>query len=354
MAVVFAVIFCFYFAFICHCNGLDPFINQGPYITHHWDDSFYLNPYQNLSYALSIYTPKHTAGNYNILLFLTGFDGDVFSHISSYGYIVVSCSILDFGGVNATLQAKDIQQTIEWINNELESNMQSHGIDTSQIKPNVTSICLGTHSGSAQAAVRLLNTTCSTISAVYLQDPVDCTNPYKPNTGCAIIPGVKLPFVIPLLHVETGLDPVSMHRAEPSCAPLSQSNQRFVNAWKGPVYQINATMFGHMDIVNAKYVHDFDVSCPSCQLVYNESNCDGEQYRNGIGGWVVSFLRMMYSEQWDYRQYLVHPRMWLENITLVAKQYYNGYPPHTSAFCHQSYSVKETPPPIPIFHQFLG
>lgn len=34
----------------------------------------------------------------------------------------------------------------------------------------------------------------------------------------------------------------------PPCAPEDMSNDRFSDAWRGPVWQINATYYGHMDI----------------------------------------------------------------------------------------------------------
>jgi hypothetical protein len=103
-----------------------------------------------------------------------------------------------------------------------------------------------------------------------------------------------VPFAIPALHVETGLDAVPKEEsalasssseeesAEPSeaavassssirprwtaaggggggrgrlasssgppaCAPSFMSNNRFYRAWRGPILQINATRFGHLD-----------------------------------------------------------------------------------------------------------
>eukprot|EP01083_Nonionella_stella_P256716 879541_1 len=299
----------FHFAFLWQHgrSTSNPFINEGPYEIQQYDDSFYFHPYQNLSYALSIYVPNSEPGTYNTILFLTGLDGicpsfmysDVFSHISSYGYIIVSASLFDFD-TNVTLRTSEIEETINWVVHDLEDNMQKNGIDTTQIKPDVTQLCIGSHSSAAHPVVQFLNTSCSIINSVWLQDPVDCHSPYKPDVDCVTTPGKKLPFAVPLFHVETGLDPVSAGLGPP-CAPIKESNQRFVDAWNGPVYQINATQFGHMD---------------------NETHCDNDECRSGIGGWVVS----------------IEPQTWLNNITLIPKQYYNGYNTQTAAFCKRQMS----------------
>lgn len=57
---------------------------------------------------------------------------------------------------------------------------------------------------------------------------------------------VKVNFRVPALHIETGLDPVGLV----PCAPAYMSNARFYNAWQGPIWQLNATKVGHMDLAN--------------------------------------------------------------------------------------------------------
>jgi hypothetical protein len=63
-------------------------------------------------------------------------------------------------------------------------------------------------------------------------------------------PPARLPFSAPALHIETGLDPVSAGLDFPPCAPPKLANGRFYDAWRGPIWQVNFTAFGHVSLCN--------------------------------------------------------------------------------------------------------
>merc|ERR1719399_2685966 len=68
------------------------------------------------------------------------------------------------------------------------------------------------------------------------------------NNFCTT-PGKKLEFDVPALLLRTGLDPVVKKMV--ACAPDKISNQRFFEAWSGPIWMVNATKYGHLDVNNA-------------------------------------------------------------------------------------------------------
>merc|ERR1719456_171824 len=79
-------------------------------------------------------------------------------------------------------------------------------------------------------------------------DPVDGQDPLGIVKNFCITPGQKLNFSIPALLVRTGLDPAKKHGL--ACAPDKLSNQRFFNAWSGPIWMVNATKYAHLDVMN--------------------------------------------------------------------------------------------------------
>ena len=81
-------------------------------------------------------------------------------------------------------------------------------------------------------------------------DPVDGEDPYGFVKIYVIHPPAMVNFVVPALHIETGLDP--QHLSSPHRAPLQTCQMGVFNAWRGSIYQMNATKMGHMDLTNVK------------------------------------------------------------------------------------------------------
>merc|ERR1712159_228879 len=93
-----------------------------------------------------------------------------------------------------------------------------------------------------------LSVACSVAKAFVMIDPVDGYDPYRIVKSQDLIkPGAKVNFTIPALLLDNGLDPKAANRFEPPCAPPAVSNDHFYNAWRGPIWNINATAYGHTD-----------------------------------------------------------------------------------------------------------
>ena len=131
--------------------------------------------------------------------------------------------------------------------------------------------------------VRRLTTFLSrtTTQGVIMLDPVDGEDPFGIVKQFVIHPPALVNFVLPALLIETGLDPTG----HPPCAPLSMSNDRFYNAWRGAIWSMNFTQVGHMDLTNdggslSKIV------CPS-----SKNKTIEPVYRQLIGNAVHAFLQ---------------------------------------------------------------
>ena len=148
--------------------------------------------------------------------------------------------------VNYTNLAFTSGKVLEYIDNgSLMKDLQSNGFEGTLDNENYI---FGAHSAGNHLSVRRMVTFqhCSKFNSMVMIDPVDGEDPNGIIKEYVIHPPAKVNFNIPALHIMTGKDP----QGKPSCAPAFMSNNRFYNAWNGPIYQINATDFGHMGVVD--------------------------------------------------------------------------------------------------------
>ena len=92
----------------------------------------------------------------------------------------------------------------------------------------------------------------------------------------------------------------SVHEDHPydhGCAPAEISNQRFYDALAGPSWMVNATKFGHGDMLEPFYLNMLRTLgfCASNLEVGLEEDI----YRSFTGGQIVAFLRGM-NEHYTY------------------------------------------------------
>merc|ERR1712032_786393 len=94
-------------------------------------------------------------------------------------------------------------------------------------------------------------------------DPVDGLDPFGMiHSENLIVPGEKLPFTIPSLLLDNELDPVSSNILFPACAPADLGAPRWFDATSGPVWNVNASTFGHIDCIDDSFAGIASVICP--------------------------------------------------------------------------------------------
>jgi hypothetical protein len=82
------------------------------------------------------------------------------------------------------------------------------------------------------------------------------------KTEDLITPGKKLLFSAPTLILDNGLDQAH-HFGEPACMPSGFGTDRWLGAINGPVWNINATYYGHVDCLDAAFISMGKIMCPS-------------------------------------------------------------------------------------------
>lgn len=75
-----------------------------------------------------------------------------------------------------------------------------------------------------------------------------------------IVYDLQLNFSIPTLTVQAGLDPVKGAILYPACAPEKLSNKRFYDAMSGDRWFVNASAYGHADLLEKEFLGAVEVS----------------------------------------------------------------------------------------------
>jgi hypothetical protein len=252
-------------------------------------------------YRASVWAPKcrgnaSSCGNVDhpVLVYVSGFAGgmdiksyeSLFEHVASHGTIVVGLDKqLQLTGIVYSSLGAAVKLPTAWINSadfdQLLLGAGAHGAQRRGTK------LIGGHSAGNHVLVQhLVDAQCSEYGGVIMNSPVDGADPFgitkdfiTPETGS----GDKLPVVLPALHVKGSLDPTKKG-GNPPCAPAAMSNERFFEAWQGPIWRYDVLGFGHMDMcsnLDELYANQ----CPD-----NPSADQRAEFQNLTAGLMVAFI----------------------------------------------------------------
>ena len=264
-------------------------------------------PIQALApWHVHVWAPSSTANTETpskVMLFASGFAG--FMAVTDYSNILSSISsttntvvigldrkfkLPSHLTVNYTNLAYTSGEILEYVENgSLMKELQTNGFKGTL---DSTNYIFGAHSAGNHLSVRRMVTyqKCNKFTSMIMIDPVDGEDPSGKIKEYVIHPPAKVNFNIPALHIMTGKDPTGT----PPCAPAFMSNNRFYNAWNGPIYQINATDFGHMGVVDDDKGGLYKLACPK-----NKNKTAVDIYRNMVGNTVNTFINGLYNTDQD-------------------------------------------------------
>ena len=158
-------------------------------------------------------------------------------------------------------QAEWVLDIKAWVEAHLEDKLHSDGLDGGLELDNENIVLMG-HSSGAHVVVEFLKHHCDLVSGQILFSPVDGVDPFGLIHNFAITPGQLLNYNVPSLLIMTGLDSVPGTIAggfTPACAPEEMSNLRFYDALPGTVWLVNATKYGHGDVLDEFYYNAMEV-----------------------------------------------------------------------------------------------
>ncbi len=243
----------------------EAFFSRGPFDVVRFTKGSTSSPDAALKpYRASVWAPKCprnsscASAEHPVLVYVSGFAGgmdissyeSLFEHAASHGTIVVGLDKeLQLTGIVYSSLGAAVKLPTAWINSpefdQLLSGAGAHGTQRRGTK------LIGGHSAGSHVIVQhLVDAQCGEYGGVIMNSPVDGADPFgitkdfiTPELGS----GDKVPVVLPALHIKGGLDPTKLG-GNPSCAPGNMANERFFDAWQGPIWRYDVPGVGHLDM----------------------------------------------------------------------------------------------------------
>eukprot|EP01028_Stygiella_incarcerata_P013205 TRINITY_DN81628_c0_g1_i1.p1 TRINITY_DN81628_c0_g1~~TRINITY_DN81628_c0_g1_i1.p1 ORF type:complete len:345 (-),score=78.51 TRINITY_DN81628_c0_g1_i1:106-1140(-) len=273
-------------------------------------------------------------GDYPVFVFASGFSDlpqttcydEISMKIASHGYVVVGVNKFEIP--DPKKQALQIIKVLDYLVVNGADIFKSHGVAS---RPDIEhGIALGGHSSGNHITVQLLQESCSYVKSIVMVSPVDGLDPFgilkefviQEDSHGNILPVL---FKTPALHILAGYDNVPKIvdgvKLTP-CAPNKTSNGRFDKAWDAPIWIVNATQYGHFELVDSacKIAIKMGDICVDTKLPDK-----GEMYRYTSGGLTTAFLDLVFKSKKENIRFLEdRTTMPIDTITLHD---YHGFDP---------------------------
>eukprot|EP00928_Gymnodinium_smaydae_P011326 TRINITY_DN14194_c0_g3_i1.p1 TRINITY_DN14194_c0_g3~~TRINITY_DN14194_c0_g3_i1.p1 ORF type:complete len:357 (-),score=30.71 TRINITY_DN14194_c0_g3_i1:59-1129(-) len=247
-------------------------------------------------------------GNFPVVFFVTGFGANVPASLYSdlllqlvqRGFIIVGMHRVGYPKYH--LEGLKLLDVLDWAQAGLLRELMSQH-ELAAIPDVIDRTAVMAQSSGNHIIGEALVTNCSLVKAFVMIDPVDGVDPFGFDTSHNLItPGEMLGFTIPGLLLNNGLDPQKLNFLYPPCAPPALSNDRFYNAWRGPIWNINATAYGHVDCFNDGDATSFShLVCPA------NSRGDKKKYRAMLADAANTFLSGVFERSAEKLRLLEDP-----------------------------------------------
>merc|ERR1711970_216268 len=290
--------------------ALNPF-EDGPYQSVH--KTYYPILTSELDHLLDVWVPntdQHVKSP--IIYFVGGLGGlipgeaykNVLSKIASHGISVVQPSIIGNNPID-NYDGIWMDDIMAWVEANLRDELINSGVKGG-IELDHNSLFMMGHSSGGHVACEYLKRHCGNAKGAIYLSPVDGFDPFGWIPIDCINPGEYLNFAVPQLILPAGLDNVpgidNLGNIVPACAPNELSNKRFYDAFPDNTWMINATNYGHGDVLDDFYAEAVQWTHFCAVADKNESK---EQYRKQVSGLAITFIKFVLGEEsCDVLQYL--------------------------------------------------
>jgi len=250
------------------------------------------------SFKFHVYAPDSATEALPVIFFVSGLSGlapvstysNLLELVADGGYIVVGLDHIQVP--NYPKQGQDFHNLLDWAS---QGNLVAEFENQKIIAvPDVTNrAAVMAQSAGNHVVGQGLVDGCSIAKALVMIDPVDGLDPFGViQSENLITPGQKLSFNIPALHMDNYLDP------EPglggvSCSPSNLSGPRWFDAMQGPVWNVNATKYGHVDCLDGVGGVLGGIVCPTNRLTNNK------RYRKMLASSITTFLGAVFDGRTD-------------------------------------------------------
>jgi len=252
----------------------------------------------DLGFNLHYYAPKKAEGSLPLILFVTGFSGlaptfaysNFIQQLADKGYIVVGMDHVKMP--NYPVQGRDFLNVMEWVKaGNLPAKLKTKNIEA---VPDLERVAVMGQSAGNHVVGQGLAYSCSLAKAQVMIDPVDGFDPFgMVHKEDLITPGKKLNYTTPALLLDNELDPIANNRLFPACAPAKLGAPRWFDATAGPVFNVNASKYGHIDCLNDVIIGAGKLMCPT------DKTTDKDAYRAHLASTVDLFLLGLFENKAD-------------------------------------------------------
>jgi len=261
------------------------------------------------------FTAPEGSDSFPVILFVTGFSGlapdftysDFVGKVTDKGYIVVGLDHVK--APNYPAQGQDFHNIMEWVAaGNLTAALRENGIDAN---PDLDRVAVMGQSAGNHVVGQGLTDGCSLAKAQIMIDPVDGFDPFgMVHSEDLITPGEKLKYTTPTLLLDNELDP--KHKLlMPSCAPAKLGAPRWFDATAGPLFNVNASKYGHVDCLNNFYITAGNLICPT------DRTTDKDAYKAHLASSIDTFLSGLFEGQQEAAfQKLEDPSSFGVDVTL--------------------------------------
>jgi len=243
-----------------------------------------------------IYAPKSSAA-FPTIFFVSGFGAnapafgysDLLTRIAKKGYVVVALDRLSFP--NYPKEARLFTDVLTWAQQGgLKAEMVNR---TLAAIPDLDRTTVMAQSAGNHIVGQALADSCMYAKAFVMIDPVDGLDPFgMVHSEDLITPGKKVNFTVPALILDNGLDPqgVKAFKKVP-CMPIQLGSPRWYNAWRGPIWHVNATAYGHVDCLDDAMISVGGLVCKS------NPKTDKAVYREHLAATSTLFIQALFDHK---------------------------------------------------------
>mmetsp|Transcript_1887 Transcript_1887/g.4251 ORF Transcript_1887/g.4251 Transcript_1887/m.4251 type:complete len:318 (-) Transcript_1887:28-981(-) len=244
-------------------------------------------------FEIQVFAPAQSA-QFPVVFFVGGLSADVpvkfysdlLNGIASSGYVIVGLGHLAIP--NYPKQGRSFHQVMQWAEGGgLTAALAQAGVAATV---DLTKAAVMAQSAGNHVAGQGLADGCSLAKGFIMIDPVDGVDPFGIiHTEDLITPGRKLNFTIPALQLDNALDPVKAKPLFPACAPAKLSGDRWYNAMAGPVWNVHAANYGHVDCLDDGAAAAAGLVCKSDPTYPNAP------YKAALADAATLFLRALFN-----------------------------------------------------------
>lgn len=298
---------------LAHGREHSPYEDQGDHLLPTARATIKSQPKTGLDHDLEIWTPTKP-GSYPVFFFQTGLNGaappqaydETFHRLAKRGVIVIA-PVVVFTPIGDELKVgMKFVKSNYWMARHLAQSLPKAQPLASGVLPDFSHFLIGAHSSAVKSILELYRSIHERVAGLVLIEPVN-VDPYK-MTSPAIADDEYFDHGTPVLFIAAGLGSVpgrDMGERWPACAPREISSEYFFNHFNGPRWLVEATEYGHADMLGGIYYQALK-TISFCKVAVD---MDPDKFRLFVSGAIAAFAHGTAKEDPGILKYIEDPSL---------------------------------------------